>query len=120
MSQPKAYAVFVEGKQFTKDLLSLAAADICAETYNKYNYIDVEVRCMLLRYFIVSYNYRANDVNGSGYFNVTADSYPARWEILKRVCGFLKAENAHVVITNIIELNKEDYDKFVEEEPEND
>jgi len=65
------------------------------------------------RHFIVCYHYVAPDGWGNGQFGISRDGYPPRLylhDCMKKEMGY---EN--LVITNIIELSKRDFDDYCSE-----
>lgn len=67
------------------------------------------------RYFIVSYNYSNDRVYGSGKINILTDGcYLNESKTIEQIKSTLTYE-ASVVIINVIELSKSDYNDWVNE-----
>ena len=66
-----------------------------------------------MRYFIICYGLKGKDmIFGNGQMAVASENYPSYSAIKQRIDDNTKTENS-INITNIMELNKEDFESFL-------
>lgn len=68
-----------------------------------------------MRYFIIFLNMTDSHQSGFMNYGIISKTYPSQKRFIEQVAGLTNYEAKTLVITNIIEVTKEDYDSFFSE-----